>query len=50
MNRTTLELIRKEFAARLQAKTNWGRNELLAEYNIAVANVLASLIDESESK
>lgn len=44
MNAKILTLIREKFEARLKAKTGWGRTELLAEYDRAVAEALAELL------
>jgi hypothetical protein len=45
MNKKLLELIRKHFERRLSAKTGWGRVELLAEYDKAVADAAMELLD-----
>lgn len=46
MNKKLLDLIRSKFEARLQAKTGWGRNEILALYNDCVGEALAEILDE----
>lgn len=40
-----IEAARKEFQKALQAKTGWGRNEILNTFDRAVAEALAGLID-----
>ena len=46
MNKKLIELLRKNFKARLQAKTNWGRNDLLAEFELAISETVLELMDE----
>lgn len=45
MNRQLLENIQKIFEQKLQAKTGWGRNDVLKIYNEAVTEALLKLID-----
>ena len=45
MNRKLIELIKTKFKERLQAKTGWGRTELLAEFDAAVADALLEMLD-----
>ena len=40
MNLSLMEEIRKAFVAELQAKTGWGRNEVIAAYDKAVTTAL----------
>jgi hypothetical protein len=41
-----LKQIRDEFINRLQRKTGWGRNELVAEYDEAVHTVIMKRLDD----
>lgn len=50
MNQKLLDLIRKKFHERLQAKTGWGRIDVLVEYDRAVSEALAELLDEIQSQ
>jgi hypothetical protein len=45
MNKKLLELIKAKFEARLQAKTGWGRNEILAAYNDCVTEALMEMLE-----
>jgi hypothetical protein len=45
MNKKLLELIKKNFEARLQAKTGWGRNDVMAEFNAAVMESLLEMME-----
>ena len=45
MNKKLLALIQKKFEEKLQAKTGWGRNEILAAYKDAVSEAILELID-----
>lgn len=40
MNKQLLARIKELFTEKLQAKTGWGRNEVLAAYNTAVQEAL----------
>jgi hypothetical protein len=40
MNKQLLARIKELFTEKLQAKTGWGRNEVLAAYNAAVQEAL----------
>ena len=40
-------LIREEFAKRLQAKTGWGRNDVMKEYDQAVSTVIMRIAAEN---
>lgn len=40
MNKQLLQRIEELFTAKLQAKTGWGRNEVLAAYRDAVREAL----------
>lgn len=46
MNKKVIERIGQLFERKLQQKTEWGRNEIIALYNEAVREVLFELIDE----
>ncbi len=46
---TVLERLRLQFKERLGRKTNWGRNEVQLELQIAVGEVLADLHTEKFS-
>ncbi len=46
MNKRLVELIKEEFNALLEAQTNWGRNQVKAAYDQAVANATLRLLDE----
>lgn len=45
MNRKLIELIKTKFKERLQAKTGWGRNDVIAEFEAAVADALLEMLD-----
>lgn len=45
MNKKLIELITQKFKARLQVKTGWGRNDVIAEYEAAVNEALLEMID-----
>ncbi len=47
MNKKLIDLIRQKFTERLQAKTNWGRNDLLQEYERAVNDAVMELLDQA---
>jgi hypothetical protein len=40
-----VELIKKNFEARLQTKTGWGRNDVMAEFNAAVTESILEMLD-----
>ena len=46
MNSKLLLKIREIFHAKLQAKTGWGRNEIMDLYNTSVNEALLELMDE----
>lgn len=50
MNKKLMELIRAKFKARLEAKTGWGRNDVMAEYDLAVNEALLELLDSNTDK
>lgn len=50
MNKKLVELIRQKFEARLQAKTGWGRNDVMAEYDKAVSEASLELLDQSTNQ
>lgn len=45
MNKKLIDLIRKNFMARLAVKTGWGRNDIMAEFNAAVSEAVLELLD-----
>lgn len=45
MNKQLLARIKELFEKRLQTKTGWGRNDVMAEYNAAVQEALMELLD-----
>ena len=47
MNKKLVDLIRKKFIERLQAKTNWGRVELLQEHERAINDAVMELLDQT---
>ena len=47
MNRKLVELIKKHFKARLQAKTGWGRNDVMVEFEAAVNDALLEMMDNA---
>lgn len=46
MTKKILEEIRTKFEAALQAKTGWGKNEVMCLYNAIIIDVLADNIKE----
>ena len=46
MNSKLVLKIREIFHAKLQAKTGWGRNEIMELYNASVNEALLELMDE----
>jgi hypothetical protein len=46
MNKKLLDLIKQKFIERLQAKTGWGRNDVINEYQDAVNESLLELMDQ----
>lgn len=50
MNQKLLDLIRKKFMDRLQAKTGWGRIDVLVEYDRAVSEAVIELLDELQQQ
>ena len=42
-----LDMVRKNFEARLSVKTNWGRNEVQLALEGAISDTLAEFIDVS---
>ena len=45
MNKQLIERISQLFTEKLQAKTSWGRNEILALHKDAVSEALMELLD-----
>lgn len=45
MNKELLKRIEEIFTQKLQAKTGWGRNEILAAYKDAVNEAVLELVD-----
>jgi hypothetical protein len=48
MNTKLIELIKEEFSKRLEAKTGWGRNEIMKAFNESITAVLLKLLDAPE--
>lgn len=46
MNKTLLDRIKELFKQKLQAKTGWGRNEILAAYDEAVTEAVLQMLEE----
>lgn len=46
MNKKLLDAIKVKFEARLQAKTGWGRNEIMHAYNECVNEALIEMLDK----
>lgn len=44
MNKQLLQDIRRRFLEKLQAKTGWGRNEVLAAYDEAVTESILEIL------
>lgn len=49
MNLVFINLYREKIKQRLQAKTSWGRNDLLLEIEAALADASAELLDRLDS-
>ena len=45
MNKALLKRIEELFTEKLQAKTGWGRNEILAAYKEAVSEAILEMLD-----
>jgi hypothetical protein len=45
MNKKLIELIREKFKARLAAKTGWGRNDIMEQFELALNEALLELMD-----
>jgi len=45
MNKKLVELITKKFEQKLQAKTNWGRKEVLAHYRNSVSEAILEMME-----
>ena len=45
-----IRLLRKHFEGKLQKKTGWGRNELIAQFDQAATDALAELLDDQQSR
>jgi len=48
MNKKLIEAVRRHFTQRLQAKTGWGRVELLQEFEAAVNDALLELLEDGQ--
>ena len=48
MNKKFINDLRLAFKQRLSRKTGWGRVELEAEFELAISEVLSSMLDEIE--
>jgi hypothetical protein len=44
--RRALELMEKNFIARISRKTGWGKNEIINEFKEALNETLMQLVDE----
>lgn len=42
-----LKLVREEFKRRLNVKTNWGRNQIMSEYERAISTVLLKIATDN---
>jgi hypothetical protein len=45
MNKKLIAIFREKIKQRLQAKTSWGRNDLMIEIEAALADSAAELLD-----
>lgn len=45
-----VESLRKQFMEKLKAKTGWGKNEVLHEFDVACILVLTEIVDKAEKK
>lgn len=45
MNKKLLKRIEELFAEKLQAKTGWGRNEVMEQYRLSVIEALLEITD-----
>lgn len=45
MNKKLIELIKRNFRNRMAAKTGWGRNEIIAEFDAAISESVLELLD-----
>lgn len=45
MNKSLLKRIEELFTEKLQVKTGWGRNEILAVYKEAVSEAILEMLD-----
>lgn len=50
MNEELFKLIKEKFQAKLSQKTGWGRNEIMAAYDQAVAEAAIQFIDQQKGK
>ena len=48
MNRKLINMIKSKFAERMQAKTGWGRNEVIEALNAAISDALLELLEEDK--
>lgn len=46
MNKALLKRIEEIFTKKLQAKTGWGRNEILTAYKDSVSEAILEIIDQ----
>jgi hypothetical protein len=46
MYKKLIQYIREEFVARISAKTGWGKNEIVHEFEQAVSAALVRFLDE----
>ena len=47
MNKELIKLLETKFKEKLQAKTNWGRNDVWNEFQKAISETAIELLDKS---
>ena len=45
MNKKLMDTVKRCFYKRLEAKTSWGRNELMKEFEAAISDALLEMLD-----
>lgn len=48
MNAKLVALIKEKFKTRLMAKTGWGRNDVMVEFDAAVNEALLEMLDDAQ--
>lgn len=48
MNKELIALIRAKFHEKLQARTGWGKNDVMAAYDQVVAEATLELLDKAD--